>query len=189
MLRRIFFYIVLGLAARAGSTAAQLAPIDQNGMLSTFLRGVFRTGDWEIDRTTRFCSATEDLNGDGIAEVIVHVTGRGVCGTGGCPTLILRRKRNTLSIVSNIAITRGPIRVLTTSSHGWHDISVVVAGGGIRPGYSARLSFDGNSYPRNPSVPPAVRLLTMPEARIVLPSTCQESLLFRYPEPGSALEK
>lgn len=36
----------------------------------------------------RFFDANYDLNGDGKAEVIVHVAGPEICGTGGCPTLV-----------------------------------------------------------------------------------------------------
>ncbi len=60
-----------------------------------------------------------------------------------------------LSRVTNISITRPPIRVLPTVTHGWHDLGVMVAGGGIIPGYEARLRFDGHSYPSNPTVPSA----------------------------------
>jgi hypothetical protein len=55
----------------------------------------------------------------------------------------------------DISISRPPIAVLPTRTHGWRDISVFVAGGGILPGYSAVLPFDGEQYPENPSVPPA----------------------------------
>jgi hypothetical protein len=47
---------------------------------------------------------------------------------------------------------------LPTKTNGWHDIGVFVAGGGINPGYVARLRFNGHSYPSNPSVPPATPL-------------------------------
>lgn len=63
--------------------------------------------------------------------------------------------------VTNISITQAPIRVLPTVTHGWHDLGVLVVGGGIIPGYEARLRFDGHSYPSNPSIPPAIRLKTV----------------------------
>jgi hypothetical protein len=56
--------------------------------------------------------------------------------------------------------TQLPVEVLKTRHHGWRDISVLVAGGGIRPGYRARLAFDGTRYPSNPSVSPARPLRT-----------------------------
>jgi hypothetical protein len=54
------------------------------------------------------------------------------------------------------SIVQLPIRLLPTSTRGWRDIGVTVAGGGINPGYMARLRFDGRRYPSNPSVPPAI---------------------------------
>ena len=94
------------------------------------------------------------LNDDGVKEVIVHVTCQSLCGTGGCPTLILVPLKSSFRIVSRIGITRPPIRVLESKSNGWHDITVWVQGGGIQPGYEADLPFDGESYAPNPTVPP-----------------------------------
>ncbi|MEQ1742269.1 MAG: hypothetical protein ABL869_07220 [Candidatus Nitrotoga sp.] len=48
--------------------------------------------------------------------------------------------------------------MLSTSSNGWHSIGVWVQGGGIQHGYEAELSFDGKTYPRNPTVSPSKRL-------------------------------
>ena len=43
--------------------------------------------------------------------------------------------------------------VVRTSS--WNDLITYVRGGGIVPGYYARLPFDGRTYPENPTIPPA----------------------------------
>jgi len=100
-----------------------------------------------------------DLDGDGVPETIVHVDGRDVCGTGGCSTLIFRKREGDYKLISDIALTRTPIAVSPIRSHGWRDLIVLVVGGGIQPGYYAVLSFDGSSYPENPSVPPAQPLI------------------------------
>lgn len=42
-------------------------------------------------------------------------------------------------------------------THGWHDLGVLVVGGGVTAGYEARLRFDGHRYPENPTVPPTIR--------------------------------
>ena len=57
--------------------------------------------------------------------------------------------------MTELTIVRRPIRVLETKSNGWHDIGVIVAGGGIQLGDEAILPFDGKSYPTNPTVLPA----------------------------------
>jgi len=76
-----------------------------------------------------------------------------------------------------MTVAQQPIRVLDTKSNGWHDLGVWVQGGGIQPGYEARLSFDGKEYPSNPTVPPARPLTANVSGRIVVPqSTPGESL-------------
>src|ERR1019366_6602930 len=103
---------------------------------------------------TRYSSAFVDLKDDGTKEVIVYLSGRGWCGIGGCSMLILAPEGTSYRVVTKTTITRLPIRVLATKSNGWHDISVVVAGGGTQPGYEAELSFDGKTYPSNPYCSP-----------------------------------
>lgn len=110
------------------------------------------------DKTTRYVVAFPDLNGDRTPEAIVYLISNGWCGSGGCTMLILARDGATWRVVTQVTITRPPIRVLTSTSHGWHNISVWVRGGGILPGYEAELRFDGKTYPSNPSMPPARRL-------------------------------
>jgi len=93
--------------------------------------------------------------------------------------LILSPEGASYRVVTETTITRLPIRVLATKSNGWHDISVVVAGGGIQPAYDAVLSFDGKSYPSNPSTPPARRLNGKAEGKIVMPVTTEGTLLYQ----------
>jgi hypothetical protein len=96
-----------------------------------------------------------DLNADNSPEAVVYVEGREWCGSGGCNTLILRRDGSSYRIVTATTITRPPIRVLQSRSHGWRDLSIWVEGGGNPRGYEALLPFDGKTYPSNPSVSPA----------------------------------
>jgi len=103
----------------------------------------------------RYYSRAIDLNSDGRDEVVVYVVSPMYCGTGGCPTIVFTPQDGGLREVSSISITRPPIVAAETKSNGWRDLVVHVSGGGIIPGYEARLRFDGRSYPSNPSVPPA----------------------------------
>jgi len=98
-----------------------------------------------------------DLDADGRLELIVHVAGPMVCGTGGCNTVVLAQDGGDLREVATIAVTRPPIVVAGSSSNGWRDLLVSVSGGGM-PAHMARLRFDGNSYPGNPTVEPAEAL-------------------------------
>lgn len=140
--------------------------------LKTFLQNYVKEKDsrFDDDKTTRYFDALVDLDGDGKKEAIVYLVGRGWCGSGGCPTLVLVRTGVSWKLLKYVTITRPPIRVLSSTSHGWHDISVWVQGGGIQPGYEAALFFDGKSYAGNPSVPPARRLTGKVSGEIVIPS-------------------
>lgn len=110
------------------------------------------------DKTTQYIAAFPDLNGDGTPEALVYLIGSEVCGSGGCNLLVLEKSGDSWKIVTRTTVTQLPIRVLSATSHGWHNISVWVQGGGIQPGYEAELRFNGKTYPSNPSVPPAQRL-------------------------------
>jgi hypothetical protein len=96
-----------------------------------------------------------DLNADGRQDAIVRFTSQEFCGSGGCGLEILVRRGRGFRSLGSTTITRLPVKVLETRHHGWRDISVFVAGGGILPGYTARMSFDGRRYPPNPTTPPA----------------------------------
>ncbi len=125
---------------------------------------------------TRYSVALTDLNGDGRSEALIYAlaTAKGggqadLCGGGGCSLYVLSLTPGGYRRVTNISITRPPIRVLPTVTHGWHDLGVMVAGGGIIPGYEARLRFDGHSYPSNPTVPSATRLKTAIAKQVIGP--------------------
>jgi hypothetical protein len=137
--------------------------------LKRFLRDYVGNPGSGDDKTTRYFSAFVDLKDDGTREVVVYLASDGWCGSGGCTTLILAPKDSSYKVITKITITQPPIRVLTSRSNGWHDIGVWVQGGGIQPGYEADLPFDGKSYPRNPSTPPARRLIGKVPGEVVVP--------------------
>src|SRR5205809_1135530 len=132
------------------------------------------------NKTTQYVAAFQDLNGDGSPEAIVYLAGKKWCGSGGCNTLILTRDADSWRIVARIIITRPPIRVLTKTSNGWHSIGVWVQGGGIHPGHETELRFDGKTYPRNPSAPPARRSRGNPAGEVVIPSTQSATPLYDH---------
>lgn len=101
----------------------------------------------------RYFQAEQDLNDDGSPEVIVHIVGPQVCGSGGCETLVFRQKADALALVAEVTLTRPPVIVAEATTHGWHDLGVAVGGGGASGGY-ARLRYDGEQYPSNPTVAP-----------------------------------
>ncbi|HEX8651528.1 MAG TPA: hypothetical protein VF708_11870 [Pyrinomonadaceae bacterium] len=92
-----------------------------------------------------------DLNGDGKPEVIAHITGRYVCGTGGCDTLIFQPAKGGYRLVSTITLSRTPVIVSPTKTRGWNDLIMYVVGGGITRGYYVTLRFNGRTYPEDPT--------------------------------------
>jgi len=109
-----------------------------------------------------------DLNGDGDPEAIVYVVGPRVCGTGGCDTHIFARREGGYKLVSTISLTRPLIIASQRRAHGWRNLIVFVAGGGILPGYYAELQFDGRTYPENPTVEPAKRVKGQPRGEALI---------------------
>jgi hypothetical protein len=172
-----------GLMLTTGCVAQTLRePISkETEPLKSFLQGYLGKPyePFERERATRYSSALVDLKGDGTREVIVYVSGRGWCGSGGCIMLILALEGASYRVVTRTTITRLPIRILNTKSNGWHDISVVVAGGGIQPAYEAILPFDGKTYPSNPSVPPARRSPEKIQGETVIPVKAEEQPLYQ----------
>lgn len=96
-----------------------------------------------------------DLNGDGVPEIFVYLTGPLLCGTGGCSGLILERGNGGYTVKSRFSLVKTPVFVSETKTNGWKDIIMYVAGGGIEASYRV-LKFDGKTYPLNPSIQPKV---------------------------------
>jgi hypothetical protein len=137
----------------------------QDDSIKMFLRDYLR----DPFKTTRYCSAFVDLKDNGTRQVIVYFTDQHSCGSGGCTTLILAPEGSSYKVVTSITIVWPPIRVLGTKSNGWHDIGVMVHGGGTDPAYEAKLSFNGETYPSNPTMPPARRLTEKVAGEVVVP--------------------
>lgn len=138
--------------------------------LKKFLREYEGNSVSSEEKTTRYAAALVDLKDDGKQEAIVYFIGANWCGSGGCSCLILAPDGSSYDVITQTSVTQLPIRVLSTKTNGWHDLAVGVAGGGIQPGYEARLRFDGSTYPSNPTVPPAQELRTKVEGKIVIPA-------------------
>lgn len=178
-IRRLWPLILLfGFACFATAAAVAQAPSeksDRERFVREFLQNYLHDAD---DQTTRYAVAFVDLTDAGTQEVIVYLSGRTWCGSGGCTTLILSARESTYDLVTRITVSRLPIRVLRTKTNGWHDISIGVAGGGIARGYEAKLSFDGKTYPSNPSVAPAHKLTGGALGSVVLPTSAAGKSLY-----------
>jgi hypothetical protein len=169
-MRQIVLMLAISLSV---SVAAQSRPsrADQDS-LKLALQKI------DADHATRYIAAYYDLDGDGTPEAIVYLIGHGSCGSGGCDTFIFKRDRHTWSQISDISITRLPIRVLANKTNGWHDLGVWVQGGGIQPGYEAQLRFNGRTYPENPSIPPATKAAKGTKGEAIIKSAEEARPLF-----------
>jgi hypothetical protein len=157
----------------------------QQGALRAFLQKELGSAE-----SLSYVAAFVDLRDDGAQEAIVYLTDQNWCGSGGCVTLVLEPTGSAFKVVTKMTVTRLPIRVLKSKSNGWHDLSVLVAGGGIHLGYEAKLSFDGTTYPSNPSVPPAEPMAQTAEGVTVIPaSELNREFLETRPNPGQNVQR
>ncbi|WP_252258172.1 hypothetical protein [Erythrobacter aurantius] len=108
----------------------------------------------------QYALAFYDLDGDGANEAIVHLISPFFCGSGGCNTLVLTQAGTMWREVANISVSRTPVGVADTAKNGWQDITVTIGGGGGEWGI-AQLAFDGEAYPSNPTVEPAIMVETL----------------------------
>ncbi len=154
------------LMSNAGAALSTIRHAADYNQLEAFLREYTNVPKLSRDGLG-YTAAFIDLNGDGTSEALVRLSGNVWCGSGGCTSLVLSREGRSYRVISKITITQLPIRVLQTSHHGWRDLGVTVAGGGIGPSYEAALAFDGHTYRGNPSVPPA-KMLTEVTGRILI---------------------
>lgn len=147
--------ILLAAAAASAPSPASPPPAGAANYIATTLH------------LSRYKSASVDLNGDSVGEVLVYAEEPQECGSGGCTLYVITPSAGSYRVVTKLSISHLPIRILATSAHGWRDLGVQVAGGGITRAYEARLTFDGKTYPENPTVAPA-KPLAKAEGRVVL---------------------
>jgi heat shock protein HslJ len=148
-----------GTAAGTGGAAAAALPES----VATLIKTQYSSPDM----ASRYLSATTDLNGDGRAELLVHVVGPMACGSGGCPTLVFAPGDTGYVLVSTITVSRPPIRVSSRSRNGWRTLIVETGGGGGATGH-AELAHTGKGYPGNPTVAPARRVTDLSDSEIVI---------------------
>jgi hypothetical protein len=85
---------------------------------------------------------------------------------------VLTPTSSSYKVICEVSISSPPIRVLTTKTKGWSDLAVHIRGG------DAKLTFDGKTYPENPTVPPAIRLRHQVAGKTIIPSTNQALPLY-----------
>jgi hypothetical protein len=136
---QIFFFDLAFAEPPASASAA-----DERALVA-YLKTLDQSDD------TQCAVAFVNLSENHFNEAIVQLAGSEWCGSGGCTTLVLEKGDASWERISEITVTRLPIKVLSSTSHGWHDIAVQIQGGGIRQPREAVLKFNGRTYPANPT--------------------------------------
>lgn len=145
--------LLLGSAGLSVSFAEEHGvPPRQEQQLRDFLRTYLESPKSGVDTSTRYSAALAKLGDRKDKEVVVYVTGKWWCGSGGCLVLVLEPENTMFKVIGRFTIARPPVQVLQHKSKGWHDLSVWMQGGGIQPGHFGVFSFDGKRYPNSPSV-------------------------------------
>jgi hypothetical protein len=143
------------LAFCSAGVALPAHPSADERSLRDFLRVSFQE-DRATYPDTRYVAAWADLDRDGRPEALVYLISGAFCGSGGCNLMIFTTAGRSWREIADMSVTNPPIRLLATSSHGWRDLAVTVAGGGARR-HEALLTFNGRTYPSNPSVARTLR--------------------------------
>lgn len=122
-----------------------------------------------------------DLNDDGRKDAIVVFNSSYWCGTGGCTMLVFAGEPDqTFRLISETSLVRPPITVAKTKTNDWHDLAIVVSGGGVPPS-KVVMKFDGQKYPSNPSALSGMPPNTTVAGTVLFPEGSE-------PETISALE-
>ena len=103
------------------------------------------------DPYSRFHSEFIDLNQDATEDALVLLGPPNWCGTGGCTLLVFEGIGEEFQLRSQTSLVQTPLTVSESMTQGWQDLVLRVAGGGAVP-KNVLLSFDGQSYPSNPSL-------------------------------------
>ena len=145
------------------------ASLRQNEPLKAYLRSYFSPGKVPPEKTTRITAVSVKTDG-GKNEYVIYVSGQGWCGSGGCTMLVVEPIGSSFKLLGRVTIVQLPIRLLPTMKNGHPDLGVRVQGGGVQQGHEAVLSFDGTTYPRNPSASPA-RRASATRGKVVIATT------------------
>jgi hypothetical protein len=151
--------VVLGALAIGPFFASLPAVAAVDDSLGSFLRAYLWSngGRFATDDTLYLSARAPGANGRHPL-ILVYLMGRFWCGSSGCTLLMLEGNRGQFKVVGRMTDVQLPVYTLQSSYHGFPDLAVRVRGGGETRGYYAKLTFDGNRYPLNPTVAPAVRL-------------------------------
>jgi hypothetical protein len=103
-----------------------------------------------------YVHARTDLDGDGRQDVLVHLMGPYVCGTGGCTLQVLRQEARGYRLITSFPTSRLPVIVSEARHNGWRDLWRRQSGGGA-PATWVREVFDERGYRTKERIPASGR--------------------------------
>jgi hypothetical protein len=171
----ILSIVLVGMICQPGTAQIRREISKAEEGVRQFLVEYIESEHGQVDGA-RYEVGFSDLNGDGIKEAIVYLSGREWCGTAGCQTLVLTRSRDSYRLAGRILATRPPIRVLYRKEHGWRTLGAWVRGTGVSA-YEAAFPFDGKNYAISAAPGYASRLKSNGEGEIVIPVSANEQAL------------
>ncbi|MDN3698504.1 hypothetical protein QWY97_14280 [Vibrio cortegadensis] len=95
----------------------------------------------------KYLTGSVDLNRDGDVEHLVLIQDRYFCGSGGCTAVMFD---SVGKVINRITVARTPITLANSYRNGWQDF-IVWSNGAYR-----LMSYNGESYPSNPSLEPKI---------------------------------
>ena len=140
-----------------------LTPAQQrDAALSTFL------ASRQIAEVPNYRAARADLDADGVDDLLMLLDDPNWCGDGGCSLLVFHGDADAgYRLVTETTVTHAPIAVGAQRHNGWHDLLVGVGGDGTQAGTVA-LQFNGEGYPRNPTLLAMLAEGSTPRANVLI---------------------
>jgi hypothetical protein len=98
----------------------------------------------------RFILFEYDLDNNGSNEIFTGFTGPFFCGSGGCTILLLAANGD---IITTFTVTDYPVVIASSTTNGWKDLYLESRG------KFHLATFNGKTYPSNPTLLPLVKQL------------------------------
>ena len=152
LMARFFGYLALTLVLSATAACAEVRKDDEASIereIRAFLQRDYATYPTEFRPSLKFAFKSVDLNDDKRPEVIVYLTGRLICGSGGCTTSVFSYDGGKLREMVAFNLASEPILVSRKSSHGWKNIIAT-----DRNGAPLTIEFNGSRYQDDPNDAP-----------------------------------
>jgi len=141
-MKKVSFLFMGFLMFATSVSCAQITPVNQ-------IKKYLKSNYGDASETSRhFIYNAVDLNNDGKDEYLVELIGGDWCGSGGCTVLILDKnfKLNTRMTVVNDPVYIGAPGGKETTK-GYLNIYIQNKDGSV-----AKMAWNGNKYPSNPTV-------------------------------------